>query len=559
MLVEIQCDKFMSNGIVREPIKFGPGLNAILGDSNRSNSIGKSTLLMIIDFVFGGSDYVKKCLDVQEQVQNHTINFAFQFGEERYYFSRNSIEYKKVKQCDATYTPLEDAPELTVDQYTAFLKEKYGITVADITWRGAVSRFIRVYKRDTMDEEKPLKNAKDENAENAVKRYLLLFDKYAAVEEQIKQADRAEDEKETFRKSQQFEFIRTAKSEKEFTENEGRIVELEQLEEELANSSSRGLLDLDSVQAHQLSMLNDELANYRRQRARVQTQLNALRREMTEGKKSFKRTYSDLARYFPGVDLRAIEEIEKFHHQLSKVLSDEFKETEASLATTYMLLSNEIVRVKGKIEELETVPNVTQAVLKEYARITTELHTLREANKNFQELERLRKVAEDYAKTRDAVIALQLSTIETAVNDAMRNITYQIVNNKVQLPPVLHLEKLNKYSFSTRNDGGSGAQFRGLVTFDLANLEVAPVPFVVHDSDILDPIEKPALTQIIKAYAAQAERGKQVFASFRSLDFYEEEAQAIIEENKIIELSSGGNELFGRAWNKEADGEENGQ
>ena len=56
MLVEVQCDKFIKNGQIREPIRFHTGLNAVLGDDNGSNSIGKSTFLMILDFVFGGSD-----------------------------------------------------------------------------------------------------------------------------------------------------------------------------------------------------------------------------------------------------------------------------------------------------------------------------------------------------------------------------------------------------------------------------------------------------------------------------------------------------------------------
>ena len=64
MLVEIYCNKFKTggkDGEVRPVIKFHKGLNAIIGDDNRSNSIGKSTLLMIIDFVFGGDDYIYKC------------------------------------------------------------------------------------------------------------------------------------------------------------------------------------------------------------------------------------------------------------------------------------------------------------------------------------------------------------------------------------------------------------------------------------------------------------------------------------------------------------------
>ncbi len=57
----------------------------------------------------------------------------------------------------------------------------------------------------------------------------------------------------------------------------------------------------------------------------------------------------------------------------------------------------------------------------------------------------------------------------------MQEITARIVKNDIQRPPTFKLEKLGKYSFSTRDDGGSGAQFRGLITFDLANMETGTV------------------------------------------------------------------------------------
>ena len=82
MLVEIYCDKFKTggkDGEVRAPITFHEGLNAIVGDEDRSNSIGKSTLLMIIDFVFGGKDYINKCLAVHENVKEHNICFTLEF------------------------------------------------------------------------------------------------------------------------------------------------------------------------------------------------------------------------------------------------------------------------------------------------------------------------------------------------------------------------------------------------------------------------------------------------------------------------------------------------
>lgn len=61
MLIEIYCDKFKNggkDGELRPSIRFHKGLNAVIGDNDRSNSIGKSTFLMIIDFVFGGDDYI---------------------------------------------------------------------------------------------------------------------------------------------------------------------------------------------------------------------------------------------------------------------------------------------------------------------------------------------------------------------------------------------------------------------------------------------------------------------------------------------------------------------
>ena len=552
MLVEVWCDKFISNGKVRKPIRFHAGLNAVLGDDNGSNSIGKSTFLMILDFVFGGTDYVKKCVDVQENVKEHTICFAFDFDGQNYYFSRNTVDYNKVVQCDSEYQALPDGEPLSLQKYGEFLCEKYGLSAEGITWRGAIARFIRVYKRDTLDEERPLRSSKDETAADAIKGYMRLFDRFSSVEAQINQAKKVEDEKEAFRKSiQQYHHVRAAKNEKEKVANETRIAELERQEQELAVNNNKGLLDLDSMTARRLSDLTESLINYRRQRAQIQTQLNAVRRDMTGQKRSFKKTFADLERFFPNENFYTLEEIERFHQKLSKILEEEYAETEKNLATTYALLNNEIVRIQEQITEIKNVPNVSQAILKEFARITTELNNLKQANENYDELERLKKIATDYAETRDAVIADELLAIESTVNQQMREISLTILSDATHLPPVLRLEKLNKYTFYTPNDGGTGAQYRGLITFDLANMGVAPVPFVVHDSVLLKNIERPVFSAIIRVYYDQKQKGKQVFMAYDTLDAYDKETRELVEENAVLQLSPGGNELFGWAWNKE--------
>lgn len=560
MLVEVQCDKFIKHGEIRKPIQFHAGLNTVIGDDNGSNSVGKSTFLMILDFVFGGKDYVNKCLDVQENVGEHTINFTFVFDSKAYHFSRSNIDYKHVFRCNENYEPLSEDSKMTLDQYCGFLAEKYGTQVEeDLTWRGVVSRFIRVWKRDTLDEERPLRAAKDEKAEYAIKRYMQLYGKYAPVEAQIKQAKAAEEERDAFKKSSDYKHIRAAKNKPEYEDNEKRIAALRTQEQELAEQSNKGLLDLDSFQARHLSELDDQLLKYRRERARVQTQLNAIRREMTEGKKSFKKTYSDLEKFFPGVDFQTIESIESFHQQLAKVLGDEFKETEKDLATAYVMLGNEIARILEEVEEIKKIPNVSEAILKEYAKITTELNNLIDANRNYDRMNELNDLVAEYAETRDRVIRDQLFAIETMLNQKMREISVQLLKDEQHMPPVLRMEKLNKYTFNTPNDGGTGAQYRGVITFDLANMELSPLPFIIHDMQMLLHIEKKVMAEIIKAYDAQKSTGKQVFIAFDRLDTYDTDTKDTMSTNCVLELSPGGNELFGRAWNKETEKKEDGE
>lgn len=553
MLVEIFCDKFKTggkDGVIRPAITFHEGLNAVIGDNNRSNSIGKSTLLMIIDFVFGGEDYIHKCSAVHENIGEHTIYFTLKFDDEEYSFGRNSVKYQELIKCDRNYNHL-DEDRMKLDDYKAFLAEKYEVDSEGLSWRGLISKFIRVHNRDTMDASRPLQASKDSKIADDIKSYLKQFKRYAAVEKQINQAKVADDEKTAFKKSVDYHHIRMAKTQKEFDDNEAAVAALEVKEHELAESSSKGLLHLTEMQLKQVNELNDRLVSYTRQRARVMGQLNSIRREMVEGKKSFKKSYADLERFFPGVEFKEIAEIEKFHQSLSKVLASEFKESEKDLAATYIMINNEIVKIKEQIAEIKNIPNVSQAILKEYTQIVTDLNNARAANDNFTTFNHLKEVAKEYADIRDEVISTELTAINEAINKEMREITIRIVGAADIIPPILKLEKMNSYAFETKGDDGSGTADRGLITFDLANMHTSGIPFIVHDADLMDPIEKQTLTEIIKEYDSVKNEHRQSFVSFRSYEFYADEAKPLLEAAKVIQLEAGGQELFGWAWNKE--------
>lgn len=46
------------------------------------------------------------------------------------------------------------------------------------------------------------------------------------------------------------------------------------------------------------------------------------------------------------------------------------------------------------------------------------------------------------------------------------------------------------------------------------------------------------------------EKNKQIFISFDELADFNITTQKIVEDNKVISLAPGGNELFGMSWNK---------
>ena len=54
MLCKIKCNAFKTS----ETIQIHQGLNIVLGQDNKANSIGKSTFLLAIDFAFGGNSYI---------------------------------------------------------------------------------------------------------------------------------------------------------------------------------------------------------------------------------------------------------------------------------------------------------------------------------------------------------------------------------------------------------------------------------------------------------------------------------------------------------------------
>lgn len=544
MLTEIMCEKFIDHGKPRGRISVHSGLNIVLGSASGSNSIGKSTFLMIIDFIFGGTDYIDRLTDVQTEVGVHTIFFTFKFEDGPHYFGRSTGDYNVVHCCDANYNIL-DGRDISTDDYTEFLSREYCLALPGLTLRNAIGRFIRVYKRETLDEEHPLHQAKQETAKNAIEGLLKVLNLYSGIAEQSRIAKDAKDRFTTFKNAQKYQYIPFVRNQSEYGHNEERIAELSAQADDLAKKSSGGLLDLDSVQAEQLSVLQGSLSNFKRQRSRLLSQLRAIRTDKELGRKKFKRNYEDLQKFFPGIDLQRIEAIEEFHKQLAVILKDEFTETEDSLKATIDLIDNEMAALEASISNVGAITDLSRAILEQYAAIDKELKMLRSANENFLQTKKLSDTAKAYEESLNNLVIEQIALMQQSINAEMVKINNTIYNGH-KTAPTLTVSDASHYKFFTPRDGGTGSQYKGLVVFDLAMLHLTNLPLLVHDSVMLKHIEDDAIEKILILYS---ETPKQVFIAMDKEGSYTTEAQRIMENTKILQLSPGEGALFGRTWN----------
>lgn len=544
MLIEIRCDKFMDSGKVRPPITFEKGLNTILGASRASNSIGKSTFLMIIDFVFGGKDYVTLNNDVERNIGIHEIKFTFQFGENTYYFSRSTGDHTKVMECNEKYEPVK---EITLDTYCNFLSLQYGMQNLGASFRELVSGFFRIYGRYNYDERHPLKAHQNDTMETGIRRMLQLYGKYAPVGDLAALVEEAESKEKTYKNAYKFQYIRGVTRQEDYKKNEARIAELQAKKEELARGSTQDLLDMDSVQVARLSDLKRQLANLRRQKTRLRSQLAAMQADMEIDESSFKRDYSELREFFPDAAIKHIEEIDGFHRKLKSVLNSEYKDSQRKIEDTMELLDVQISVLEQEISEVNATPHLTQALLDSYSGIDREMKNLRDANEYYIKKDELQTTREELQARLDSLIEELTAELQTGINIQLRELN-DIVCNGRKTAPSIAISNAKKYVFTTPNDIGTGSQTRGMFLFDLVTAENTLLPAVVQDSMSVKQVEDPVMLRILELYRRSS---KQFFVAIDKGESYTDENKIpeIIKETTRLKLLPG-HELFGRAWNE---------
>lgn len=539
MLIEIKSTAFRQN-----TISFNKGLNVILGDEKASNSIGKSTMLKVIDFAFGGESYSKD-LDIIKNVGHHNIDFSFEFSEIVYVFSRSTQNPNIVKVHISKNIQNEET--WTLEKFKIFLFNHYFSNEMKLTFRGYVQLFSRIYGNTNMDELHPLNSFPSEKGIDIIMKLIKMFNRFDKIESQQKTFLEIKEKLDILKKAAKSELLAISKNAKDYKLTEKKIFELEANINIVKTQLETKTLDL-SVEQYQM------IENFKYTLSKIQTIKQKLTSEIQKlyAQEISNNTFLDddkehLQKLFPSINIKEIENINRFHTQIFAILKNEIKrcikEKENKIKD---LEAREIEEIKS-IKETISIKDSHKIAVDRLIDYQKQIDKLLSEKGCYEQ----QKTLEDDKKSANLLLNQML---ESDLNDIQQNINENIRNkndflfDKKKHSPILML-KTNSYKYSSEDDQGTGTQYKNLILLDLALLELTQLPILIHDSVLFKNIEYETMDKIIELYMSYQD--KQIFITTDAIHNYKDNIKAYIKINTVLELSKNGLELYGKSWNSD--------
>lgn len=543
MLSEIKCDKFVSHGQQRSSIKFHDGLNVIKGQNTGANSIGKSTSLLVIDFVFGGNTYAKDRVMIKH-IGHHVIKFSFYFDNQPYYFSRNTKTPDLVNVCDSNYIILET---ISLSQYCEQLKSLYKINLPYGTFRELFGRYFRIYGRQSTDETDPLASYKGESQEKSLIAFVKLFNCYDLIAELHNKIEERKKHKSAIVNADNYNLVKLITKKSDYIAN---LEKIEQLENELVNLTNYGRQDieeLNSEQAREAAEYKNRFDSLNRLKKQLWAKYFRLKENMEIKRPVANGGFDDLLRFFPSTNLKLINDIEHFHARLSDILKIEFNKSISETLEKINQISAEMSNLKKILAEYELPQRVSKKTLLAFADVKKQLDDVKKENQLYDEKKAIEIEIKELNHKYEKLFIEQLEKIVKQLNALIKDLN-AYVSGADMMAPYLEIKKSNSYSYKTEDDNGTGTNLINLILLDVASLQTSCLPVVVHDTIIFKHISQESMARILELY--NGFNNKQVFIAIDESIKYPQSAQYLIERNTVLQLSDNGNELYGRSWKR---------
>lgn len=499
MLTYIECEWFTEKRII-----FKEKLNIVVGDRANSNSIGKSTLLKIIDFVYGGDTLITHSKDVSETLGHHSYIFQLQL-DKGYIFERNTGTPALLHLHESDGTKLE----LSTSTYLGFLRLHYTNSIEDLSFRSVVSLVTRVWGRDNLDVRRPLHNFNQESGSQCVDWLIKVFKRFSPLADMsIRQANLLAEQKSLNAAAKQSIIPKITKSKYHKNTEDIALQEfrLEKIRTEISSLAMSINELIDEALLEQKAQKNQLLEI----KMSISSELERVRANLEDNKNISKRSFHPLLEIIPSLNLEKLDNIESFHNGLTRILRKEIKAKEQELCEQLGIVDAQISICNEAITKALKNSGNSAFIVDSVIDISLELSSLTKENELYEKFTDIKKTIKDLKdKLKEQKIVI-LSDIEDSLNNDIQGLV-DFIYGEVRASPKLELMP-EKYSYEIPKDTGTGKAYSNLILLDTSLLRHTTIPFLVHDSILFKNVENKAIENILHVYQSLNQQ------SFISLD-----------------------------------------
>lgn len=552
LLTSLWAAEFKEDGQQRPPIQFHAGLNTIQGTDRGKNSIGKSTVLYLIDWALGGNRFAEtKTVTLSTAVGHHVVYFTYEFEGLTHYFTRATDSPEFIDEyADDTYTL--SLGRRSRDDFTDWLKQKYGLGESETSFRNLQGRFLRVQESASAATAHPLAAAPKEPELNGIVALEDLFGLYKGLVEASKAHKEADDNYKALARTQNQQLLKGAniRTAKAADEARTQIAATESQLRALRNRTDNTLSIDDQERSSEVAHLKAQLQELRIRRGQHQAQAKIAEQSLRGTRPIGQEDLDELITYFPEVNVARLREVESFHRELTDALRDEYQRQLDADTDAVSELDQQIAYTEDHIRALGKPVDVPDETWDEYGKLSARHKALEIQLEIWDAKEAL---LAERRRLQDALTQLRRSAlldVRQAMNSKLSELNDLVTPD--QQPPVLSFnEKGTTYKFESPDDEGSGVADKDLSLFDLAVFDLTPLPVIIHDSVLFNNVEKDVVGRILELYKQST---KQVFIAFdREKDYAGTPVEEIVQATSVITLGADTKALYGWQWNKKAD------
>jgi uncharacterized protein YydD (DUF2326 family) len=523
MLNYIECDKF-----VEKRIAFHKKLNIVTGDYKSTNSIGKSTLLKVVDFIFGGETFLKHGHDTIDALGHHTYYFSLTFDDVEFCLSRDTQNPRVI-----TYYPSGAPPAvLDVSAYTNWLRDNYCPTISNLSFRNIVSPVSRVWGKGAPDVTKPLHSHPLDSGVVCIDYLISIFGRYGAISDLSIRLANATSERAALNKAFSKKILSKV-NKSQYQSNAETIAQANRQLDFIREQLSTLAISINELIDGEVLSLKSEKDQLVKLRTLLVAEIDRTTSNLESRKSISAKAFEQLADIIPDINIAKLEKIESFHSGLLKVLNKQVRAKAAELKSQLDSVNVEIDKYNSKIaSRISNIGNPTHLV-DAIADLTLQISKSQTENSHYDQALDLKKLIKDLTDGLEDKKTSILAEIQTSLNNDVALLIEYIYQEK-RTPPKLILSPKN-YVFSLPNDTGTGKAYASVISLDASVLRLTPVPFLIHDSFLFKNIEDKAIINMLYVYGHLRQQ------SFIALDgsvLEAVEARSIIASSKVIELSA---------------------